>query len=180
MSAVSKVVIPAFTNASKSSTADLPTVLSLSRSPLCPPLSCQQPFTTLKRRQVNEKGKGSGRSSRAKSECVCREAEEKTNIKKGRDITTILPAHIQCSDFGSRNETFACRACRQHLATRSEYCACSRPDRGASQQQVPPSHRTCSEPLRFPTIATRLSSPSREVKVVGVRTTGSTSEQRHE
>ena len=45
MSAVSKVVIPASTKASKSSTADFPLVLSDALSPRCPPDSCQHPLT---------------------------------------------------------------------------------------------------------------------------------------
>ena len=41
MSAVSNVVMPAFSNAAKSATAALPAVLSVFRSPRCPPESCQ-------------------------------------------------------------------------------------------------------------------------------------------
>ena len=41
MSAVSNVVMPAFSNAAKSATAALPAVRSVFRSPRCPPESCQ-------------------------------------------------------------------------------------------------------------------------------------------
>ena len=61
MSAVSKAVTPARSNAPKSSTAFCPCVRSLRASPRWPPLSCQHPFTT---RDTSRPGASSARASK--------------------------------------------------------------------------------------------------------------------